>query len=246
MIKLVARLKRMRSVVVDCYTADPQVFAYARIERAGKFLPDWWKQLPADSDKPNMRNCYGLLAQHAKSFVLPLWSDLDVELGRDGYSWRFSDKKSNIEVHGGGQYVGWADAAQGAHLKLDAPWRFRCEEEIHFQWSDASWSKETLFDYVSPSAVVEYKYQAATGVNLLFNTSVRPKVVRLKHGQPLVYITPLTDRPVEFRCHLVSREAFNAVAPVFPAMTKKSYQTYKAIAKQEEAARCPFHNLLGK
>lgn len=233
-------LRRLhKPVVVDCYTSDPQVYAYAQIERASKFFPDWWKELPTEDDNPNMRHCYGFVSQHSKAFVLPLWSDLDIDLEHAGYRWGFKDQRSRAEVHGGGQFVGWIDPATNAHLKLDAPWRFRCAEEIHFQWSDAAWGKHDLFGYSTPPAVVEYKYQSAVGVNLIFNTVVKPRSFRLKHGQPLVYITPLTERPVEFRCHLVSEAAFNDVAPVFPAMKRKSYQTYKELEKDKEA-KCPF------
>lgn len=236
--------KQRQTVVVNCYTSDPQVFSYARIEKAAKKFPSWWKNLPLDGDDPNMRNCYGFVAQHAKSFVLPMWSDLDVEVGSDGgYGWRFNDMRSKAVSHLGQQYHGWVDSSSTVHIKLEAPWRFVCSEEVHFQWSDAMWGRPNVFDYYSPPAIVEYKYQAGTAVNLIFNTANRPKKFFIPHGQPLVYITPLTERPVEFRCHLVSEEVFSGVAPIFPAVKKRAYLMYKDAKKREAPARCPFSTL---
>lgn len=234
--------KRQKPVIVDCYTFDKQVYEYAKISKASKFFPEWWKSLPADDDNPNMRHCYGFVSQHEKSFVLPLWSDLDIDLEHQGYRWSFKDCRTSAEVHGGSQFAGWIDPGANAHLKLSTPWMFRCSEEIHFQWSDASWSKHDLFGYHTPPAIVEYKYQSSVGVNLIFNTTVKPRSFRLKHGQPLVYITPLTERPVEFRFHLVTEDEYKSVAPVFPSQKKKSYLTYKRIQKEKEKEQssCPF------
>lgn len=227
-----------KSITLDCYTSDRQAYEHAKIQQAGKFIPDWWKSLPKDVPFPTMRQCAGFIDLYKKSFVLPLWSDVDISISDDQYTWQYADHCSNAEGHSGAQFDGWVSEESNFHLKLISPWRLKCDKEVFFQWSDVSWDGERVFKYTTPTAVVEYKYQHATNVNLLFNKKV-VQDIRLHHGTPLVFITPLTEKKVVLRHHLVSESEVEQLSNPFPAVNIGRYMSAKKHAKKKES-KCPF------
>ena len=148
-------LKNRRPGVVNCYTSNKAVYDYASIAPAFKYTPQWFKQLPKGQE--NMRQCWGFLDLFKRSFVMPMWCDLDVEMGENGtFNWQFHDGQSEAYVHRARQYSDWLDESSHYHMKLISPWVFTCDEDVYFQWAQATWSLNDLFDFVSPPAIVEY------------------------------------------------------------------------------------------
>lgn len=227
-----------RSITLDCYTTDPQVYEHAKIQQAGKFIPDWWKSLPKDVPFPTMRQCAGFIDLYKKSFVLPLWSDLDVSIDGNQFQWQYADNLSSAGNHAKNQFGEWIGEDSILHLKLNSPWRLRCDKEVFFQWSDATWEEDRVFKYMTPTAIVEYKYQHATNVNLLFNKE-RVQEIRLHHGTPLVFITPITENKVVLKHHLVSESKMKEIDTPFPAVNVGRYMAARKHAKKKES-NCPF------
>lgn len=226
-----------KPVIVDCYTDSPYAFEYAKPAKAAEFAPKWWKSLPKD-DKPNMSRCAGMIDLYRKAFVLPMWSELDVSFNSDGsYNWQYADKLSEAEVHDPDQYAGWASESNAEHLKLDSPWYFFCKEDVYFQWTSATWSQDDIFEYLSVPATVEYKYQNATNVNLML--AKRNEKINIPLGRPLVFITPLTERKVVFRTHLIPHDELQKKKALFPPVALGKYFALRKILKQREP-KCPF------
>lgn len=225
-------LKNRRPVVVNCYTTDKRAYDYASIAPAFKYTPKWFKQLPKDSQLKNMRQCFGFLDLFKRSFVIPMWCDLDVDMNENGaFNWQFHDGQSEADVHGARQFSGWVDGSSHYHMKIVSPWTFTCDEDVYFHWTQATWGLNDLFDFVSPPAVVEYKHQTSTHINILMNA--KRKKLFIAHGTPLVMITPLTERKTVFKTHLVSSEELGKVAIRMPGVKTGGY----SVAKQ--ANKCP-------
>ena len=227
-----------RSITLDCYTTDPQVYEHAKIQKAGSFIPDWWKSLPKGAPFSTMRQCEGFTELYKKSFVLPLWSDFDVSIDGDHFHWQYADNLSTAENHTKHQFGEWVSEDSILQLKLNSPWRLRCDKEVFFQWSDVTWDKDRVFKYTTPTAIVEYKYQHAANVNLLFNKE-RVQELRLHHGTPLVFITPITEDKVVLKHHLVSASEMQEIDTPHPSMYVGRYAAAKKHAKKKES-KCPF------
>lgn len=246
-------------VYLDCYTTDAGAYKLARPKSATHYLPNWWKRLPTTVNAPRldnapnvtgevatMRHCIGFTDLFKKSFCLPLWSDLVINVepaGKKGYVWVYADGKSNIREHPAYQWGDFLPPGQFQHLKLFSPWYFKCEEDVKFLFFDPFWPSYTGEEQViTPPGLVNYQYQGVTHVNIFVRKLPNePHKVELEFNTPLVFITPLTERKVILRHHLVTpQEMDNIMRPqatfvdVYLKTKRAIFQTAQE-AKQEQA-----------
>ncbi len=224
MLKKWIRNKLDGPVYLDCYTSNASVYKAARISSAINYLPSWWKRLLPTVERsvmnevpkfkrphPTMRHCVGLTDMFKKSFCMPLWSDLVIYIEpamQDGYAWKFADSSSKVTEHHSFQRGDFMPPEHFQQLKLDSPWYLHCDEEINFLFFDPFWpSYEGEEVAIIPPGILNFKHQAGTNVNMFIRKWLdEARTVELKFNTPLVFITPLTERKVVLRHHLVSRE----------------------------------------
>ena len=222
MLKQWLRNKLAGPVYVDCYTFNADVYNTARIKTATYYYPKWWKRLLPTVNRPvfdalqnlkrpasTMRHCVGFTDLFKKSFCLPLWSDLMIHVEpamREGYAWKFADGRSTLGDHPAFQRGDFMPPEHFQHIKINSPWHLRCEEPIQFLFFDPFWpSYEGEETVIIPPGLLNFQYQSATNINLFVRkTENEPRTVDLEFNTPLVFITPLTDRKVILRYHLVS------------------------------------------
>ena len=236
---LMSFFKHLKPVVVNCYTSDPSVFEYSKIDKATKFIPTWWKEIPNDTDFPTMKGCAGFLDQYKKSFIMPMWADFYVTLNEDGtFTWRFpNDETAHASCHPKFEYPNWIqDKSQ--HIKLKSPWFFHCDEDIYFQILPVQFSKSRLFDWQAVTGVNEYKYQHSSHINMFLNGNQGSEFV-IEFGEPLAFFVPLTEKKVVFKCHLVSNDEMEKKQSIFPKITKNKYFASRKI-KDSRTSKCPF------
>lgn len=238
--RLLSFLKRSQPVVVNCYTSDPSVFEYAQIDKAVKFYPDWWRDIPKDSGSVSMKTCSGFLEQYKKAFILPMWSDVNFRLNEDGsFDWNFAPTFGDhfkADWHPSDQYPDWIQD-QSQHVKLVSPWVLHCDEEVYFQVAPVQFSKNKLFDWMALCGVLEFKYQHATHVNMFLNRA-QTDTHHIDFGDPLLFLVPLTDRPVIFKSHLVAKDDIR-LQVVRPRTYKSAYMLSRKLQKRKES-KCPF------
>ena len=211
-------------VYLDCYTINDSAYKAARISSAINYLPAWWKRLLPSVERSvmdnlpsfkrpgsTMRHCVGLTDMFKKSFCIPLWSDLVIRLEpamQDGYAWRYADGRSKLTEHDAFQRGDFMPPEHFQHIKLDSPWYLRCEEDINFLLFDPFWpSYEGEEVAIIPPGILNFKHQPGTNINMFIRKLPdEARDVTLKFNTPLVFITPLTERKVVLRHHLVSKE----------------------------------------
>jgi hypothetical protein len=227
------RNKIEKPIYLDCYTSNPNVYKAARISSGINFLPAWWKRLLPAVERPlmdellkfkrpvtTMRHCVGFTDLFKKSFCMPLWSDLVVLVEpamQEGYAWKFSDGRSKITEHHSYQRGDFMPPEHFQHLKIDSPWYLRCDEDINFLFFDPFWpSYEGEEVAIIPPGILNFQHQPNTNINMFIRKLPgEARNVELKFNTPLVFITPLTERKVVLRHHLVSAEyiAMNVARP---------------------------------
>jgi hypothetical protein len=224
MLKKWLRNKLDGPVYLDCYTSNPNAYKAARISSAIHHLPLWWKRLLPTVERSvmaelpkfkrpgsTMRHCVGLTDMFKKSFCIPLWSDLVIRLEpamQDGYAWRYADGNSKLSEHAAFQRGDFMPPEHFQHIKLDSPWYLHCDEDINFLFFDPFWpSYEGEEVAIIPPGLLNFKYQPGTNVNMFIRKLPdEARDVTLKFNAPLAFITPLTERKVVLRHHLVSAE----------------------------------------
>lgn len=236
-----------KKIILDCYTDKTFVKEYADIDNSNKFLPEWWKELKptVESDykgleMPTMKTCDGFVSQYKAGVIMPLWSDFAMQVsaeGTFGYSWVFSDEASSAEEHPGKQRGLYLPEPRYQHIKLIAPWVIVCKEDVNWQLLGATWNFNRPEEFVIPPGIVNFKYQFGANINMFVKKEKEQRIVRLDHGQPLIQLIPLSDRPVELRTHLISTEKFIQMSGLKTNI--KFSGTYRRV-KELLKGRCPF------
>lgn len=198
---------KKKPIVLHCVTNRAEVLEFAPIQRANKFLPKWWKDLPntarqpnKDHDIPTMKYCTGFVDHYNTGVIIPLWCDLSLRIGAIGsgaYRYQYSDKCSEIHQHSSIQYGDGFDTENYQHLKLVSPWMFYCEEEIKFLFVEPTWSLIRFPTLRLLPGLVNYKHQPATNINFMVWRLENDQEILLPFLEPLCHIAPMSDRPLK-------------------------------------------------
>jgi hypothetical protein len=206
-------------VIVDCFTAHPIAFEVAKPDNAIKFIPDWWKNIPAsytpkDSffKHPTLKGCDGVINNFKHGIVIPMWCDFAIEISpkeTNYFRYQFGDKMSEISSHQYKQFNNYIKEEEILHIKFHSPWFFSCKESMYWMWTDPKWNTIKVNDYVVLPGITSFKYQRSTNINVLFYKEERAKIIEIKYNTPLVHIIPLTDRKLILKHHLVDETEIN-------------------------------------
>jgi hypothetical protein len=211
-------LIKKRKLVLDLFTCQQQIFNAAKPKAASQFFPDWWKELKTQMPnshvvpQPTMKRCMGFVDHFKHGIIIPMWSDFRVELGELGTQTHFaitSDGYTPIAQHPTNQRGSFAPPDKYCNLKLESPWAARCKEDVYFKWEQPTWNMNNLSAYVVLPATVEFVYQHSINVHLMFPRTTSKDIREIKFGTPLVHMTPLTERELDLRYHIVTPTEFS-------------------------------------
>lgn len=237
------QLFKKKKIVIDCITDNGFAFEFCRPDKAVKFIPNWWRELPGHS--MNMKHCRGFTALYKNSFIYPSWTSfvLNMHSHKDrSFDWVCPDefKIEPVSPHSLGGF-------QHEHhqiFRLDSPWRMICKEDVEFMWSAPVYSNKTAFDLQALPGLVNPHYTYAASINFNVPYKDNPYQIRVDAGDPLVCMTPLTEREVVFNYRLVSRQEILTYTMqnhflIAPTM----YHTVKNLIDRKESNKnkCPFH-----
>ena len=206
---------KKKKIVLDCFTTDPFSFEYCRIERAVKYYPQWWRDLPSEDKNINMKSCRGLIDLYSNSYVIPFWTTLVVEVGnREEKKFQWSITGAHPELignpsriilsHKTSEFLGFANTGNYQHIKITSTWHIKTKSNTRFFYSDPIWHKADLNNYTVLPGIVEYKYNRSTETNIMFEYKPEPYTITLTPGMPMAILTPLTEEGVELRYHLIT------------------------------------------
>lgn len=218
-----------KPLVLKFYTTNAGAYQTAKPKPAGSFVPVWWKSLPTKKrklesiesydmgDYTNMRGCVGMKHMYQYGAVIPMWCDMHVEisqLGTSEYRWRAADTTVEVGSHSSGQHNHYWNNHFYQHVKFVSPWHIVCEELTPFMFLDCYWSRNTQNQYTIPPGIVEYKYQHSAHINTFFSRAHETYSILIEHGQPMVQVVPLSDRPVKVETYLISPEELTRLVPL--------------------------------
>jgi hypothetical protein len=237
---------RKNKLVVEAFT-KVQPLADIGIPRASQFIPEWWKNLPKTIYGPNengmavprqtMRSCAGFIDLYNRGHILPMWSDVLLEINETSYTWQFADHNApGIVEHGKHQYTTEEYKFDHyRHAKLEAPWLVRCNKDVKFLAIEPTYNN-LVNDYGIKylPGVVDFKYQHGINVNLLLPAQIRR--IKINHLDPLYHWICLEDDyNVEFKSIVVDSLEYEKLER---ASNFRPHFTGSFL----KARKCPFNN----
>ena len=237
---------KKRKIVLDVFTSNHNLIEAMPIERSVRFFPEWWNNLPKsytteDGFTPasTMKYCQGFIDYYVNSVTIPLWSDLAINITNNkNYYWQFSDRHSEAGIHSNKQYTGFLQDSNFGHLKLHSPWLLSCKEDVKWVWTQPIWGFHKPEQIIVPPAVVNFKHQSTCNINLLINLDL-DKNIMLKFGQPLVHLTPMTEKKLVIKRHLISESEFQSMT--YQQDTVSFTHKYKTLVNSRKRfSDCPY------
>jgi hypothetical protein len=236
-----------KNIVLNCYTDRRDVYENAPIIKANRALPKYFHNLPKyselnspfDGTTGNLRGCSGYTDLFGKGFVIPMWSDMATTVGArcsKGHFTEFADEHTMVDEHTQEQRGDWLPDDDYLHHKIRSPWIFECDTDIDWHWSGMPWTMEDITDYTVLPGVLNFNKSSDTNVNIMTKRHQDDRRLFIPYGQPLVHLVPITERKVEVKIHLITREEFmHKYQRNAPCSFNLSYQ--KANSRQK---KCPF------
>jgi hypothetical protein len=239
-----------KPIVLDCFTTSEQLVNIAPINHAYKTYPEWWNNLPPHAEQDgiefsNMRSCIGMTEFFKHSIHIPMWCDLFLEVLEDGgYRWQFSDPEKACSIHPKYQYGDFMEDGKSGHMKLKSPWLLRCKEDINWVWTQPTYNFPQIFNITVLPGIVEYKDNVTTNVNFVINTSVQGKIL-IPVGQPIVSLTPMSERKVEVKRHVISEAEEKRMYSMFESASFSNIA--RKVKRMKEANKgCPYSHYMEK
>jgi hypothetical protein len=224
-----------KKVVVDCFTYVDVAYDFFKIRKALRYYPEIIKKMDpfviegARKDPrtnisittPTIKMCTGLNLLYKHGAIMPFWTD--VKICPKSYLSNQSSiamtepwYQEKIHEHPKEQFAGMMEGY--THIKFIGVWNIQEKNGIKFTWNPAFWNMDVLNkNLLIPPGVTFYDNQCQTNINAFVRNDADDFI--LKAGTPLIHITPLTEKEVEYKCHLVSYEEWikkNQITLTYP------------------------------
>jgi hypothetical protein len=239
--------RKNKDIVIHCYTDRADVYNYFPVVPNRKTKPEWFKKLNTpyfknlDDFEFNLKLCPGFTGLFNAGFTIPLWSDLLLEVGKQGsedYRWQYSDGISNISFHTDREYSDYFRAIDYQHFKLESPWLFHCEERINFLAVEPFWQFKNLKNISVLPGMVQFYSQPFTNINLFVKREKNEQKTLLSAGTPAYTFIPITEKTVKIVCHLVSSEKIKNLSSI--SRRSKFFNFHSENLSLNKKRGCPY------
>lgn len=238
---------KKNTITLDCFTNRSEVYNYFPIEHSVKHIPSWWKRLSKSESngfnkQNNMKACQGFIDLYRLGITIPLWSDFNVIMnGTKTIHWVFSDEDTTAIPHDPEQRGEFAAYPGYAHLKIISPWIFKTKENVKWYFSNVAWNIDYPDQAISLPGILDFKYQTATNLNLLFKLSEANQILKFGMGSPIAQIYPLTEKKVIIKNHLVDDQEYKNMKRLHHNSFSNLYNNRKKLIDETiERNKCPF------
>lgn len=234
------------TIHVDFFTDYSYVYEHASISQANKFYPDWWKKLPKQYDeishnfsvpRPTMKTCRGFIDLYANSIIIPSWTEMMISVQEKDYQITTPTDDIKNVAHSYVQREGFLKNFH--HAKIITPWIAKSKKDTLFTWQRPMYNFENPLDFVFFDGALEFKYQNALNINLAFRKI--QKTIKIDFLQPLVMLTPQTEKKLVFKTHLISKQEYHSLVEKSKSTTFINSYLKLRRNKEQEEKKCPFH-----
>jgi hypothetical protein len=216
-------LFKKKKLVLECFTKVEQLSKIG-IPKASEYIPEWWKSIPKVVNgpnaygmavpKPTLKTCAGFIDLYRRGNIVPLWSDLIIDVHEDTYTWQFSDPHSDNQIRQHEEYQFTSENFKFDHFhhaKIESPWLVKCNKDVKFLAIEPTYNN-LLNDYGIRylPGVVDFKDQHGINVNMFIPAEIRR--IKMNFLDPLYHWICLDDTyDVEFKPILVDAVEYQKI-----------------------------------
>jgi len=150
---------------------------------------------------------YGELSK--EGIIIPMWSDIAFRWNNEQIRWQFSDRNSELGVHGADQSPGFL--SNYYHIKITSPWMIESPVPIMVMPASSYLNKPSPY-VVPPGVLPPLGNKMASNMFIFFEKNNKENTFMIKHGTPMVQLIPLYDGPFEFTQEIVSEVEYSIAA----------------------------------
>jgi hypothetical protein len=246
---------KKKKIILKCYTTDPFAYSFAKIDWGENFIPEWYSNLPVyntwpnGSVEPTLRVCHGFKQLYKNSLVIPSWAHISMTPNSiqdgPGFDWKSNTTFTHISSHHSNQIAGFCDDTLYSTFKIETPWWIQCNRPVQFIVSDPVWSRSGITDYCILPGIVDFKYQTSTNILGLLEHRQERREISFSPGDPLVFLTPMTEEDIVLEYHLVTFTELQKHLPDLRVGVNGAINKYvtrkKFINKLDQReSKCPF------
>ena len=230
------------TITVDCFTYSPVAYELYKIRKAVLFYPETIKKMSPSLivkdghtnisiETPTIKKCTGINGLYTKGAIMPLWAERIIQHEKIQYNPLFDG------YH---------------HIKFVSVWNMVEKSGLKFIWMPAFYNMEEyqLNDkIIIPPGLTYYDEQPQSNVNVFIKKDAENFILRA--GTPLIHIVPLTEKQVDWKCHLVNIKVWRDkntiptdMSQYYDGTRNNRWAKEKALADkmdlEEKKGKCPF------
>lgn len=236
---------KKKKIVLDCFTDVAAVHKLFPVDRARKFIPDWWKQIPLTHqgqrpmsqtlsiEEPSIRMCPAINEHFMNGVIMPAFAELIIQ--RDAQTGKAECMAAAAT---------WGEPVQHnpkdmenkkdlLHWKFSTPWLFRESTGIKWHWVQPAWHQRDPLNHWMVPGFIEFKHQHTVQINMMIP---RGKRIHFNAGDPVIQMIPLTDNQnqVEVKNHLVDASEMEKLATYKPYFVNSYMKLRKRTTDMEK------------
>jgi len=254
---------KKKKIVVDAFTKNPAAYELFPIQDAKRYIPDWFKEIPASQKMrhPNnsdiydevgtLKNCPGFINLYKTGFIIPTWCDIQVQLQESGEHDVYQAGYDNRSDHVSHPPYQWGAPKNTTfdnliHIKFHPPWQIKEKSGINFLLTAPTWNQyPSMIPNIVPG-VINAEYSLPPNINTFWpKKSCRYK---MEAGTPFAHLVPLTENDVEIKTHLIDSQEWDNNLKNETSMWKWAFFNQYGRMKKEKLknkernkdSKCPF------
>jgi hypothetical protein len=197
-----------KKIILKAYTYSGELAELFPPSISSNQLPEWYESLPSVKDNliKSVKHCVGFKELNSSSVMLPSWVEYHITVNPTGIADIHSPMPPPSGTSHPLEYQAPGAWPNYVNVKLHSPWYFWCSEPINWMWSQPVWHQKSPSTRITMPGITEFRYYHQTHVNFLYPMSSTSYTDIIYPGEPLVQVTPLTEREWELQVEVLTNE----------------------------------------
>ena len=228
-----------RKLRMNLYTCDKGYFINDK-PSLQMDTPDWLRNMKSsaevvDNDSRSnynigtIKNCPGINYFMTEGIKFKLWEDLKIRIYPDGSVRLLPNippKTEPFTQHFPLQYEGLYPNRTA--FKLLTPWMGECNSDVKFMFMESHYSTNFFREnglYIAPG-YTEFKYQNSFSCHINAGLRSEPYDIEMPYGLPLFTVYPITEKKLEIKHHLITKEEYDRYSNKWPQCPVRRYYKF--------------------